>query len=145
VLIERAGLAALLPHADAMLLLDGVEFWDAQRIICVSMQHRAPDNPLRARTGLSSIHAVEFAAQAMAVHGGLTRASTQRPRVGLLLSVRDCVFHARRLDEIDSPLRIEAEQMGSNEETRLYRFRVSSQDVVLAEGRAAVMLRQDAQ
>jgi predicted hotdog family 3-hydroxylacyl-ACP dehydratase len=143
-LIDRAALAALLPHSGAMLLLDGVESWDAQRIICVSMQHRAADNPLRVGTRLSAIHAIEFAAQAMAAHSGLMAEARRRPRAGWLLSVRDCVFHGQSLDDIASPLRIEAEQMGSNEDTRLYRFRVSAQEAVLAEGRAAVMLRREA-
>jgi predicted hotdog family 3-hydroxylacyl-ACP dehydratase len=123
-----------------MCLLDSVEYWDGQRIICTSTQHRSAVNPLRTRAGLSSLHGIEFAAQAMAAHGGLTAAGREAPHVGLLLSVRDCVFHCRRLDDIAAPLTIEAEQMGNNEETRLYRFRVSAQDVLLVAGRAAVML-----
>jgi predicted hotdog family 3-hydroxylacyl-ACP dehydratase len=63
----------------------------------------------------------------------------------LLLSVRDCVFHCRRLDDIAASLTIEAEQMANNGLTRLYRFKVSAQDVLLVEGRAAVMLRAGAQ
>jgi predicted hotdog family 3-hydroxylacyl-ACP dehydratase len=81
----------------------------------------------------------------MAAHGGLTTAGRDTPRVGLLLSVRDCVFHCRRLDDIAVPLTIEALQMANNEETRLYRFKVSADDVLLVEGRVAVMLRGGAQ
>jgi hypothetical protein len=51
------------------------------------------------------------------------------------------VFHCRRLDDIAAPLAVEAGQMANNEETRLYRFKVSAQDILLVEGRAAVMLR----
>ena len=142
--VERAALAPLLPHAGAMMLLDGVEFWDGQRIICVTMQHRAPSNPLRTSAGLSSLHGVEFAAQAMAAHAALTSRLARRPRAGLLLSVRDCQFHVRRLDEFASPMRIEAEQMGSNDETRMYRFHLTAQDVRLLEGRLTVLLRQEA-
>ena len=141
--VESAALASLVPHAGAMVLLDGVEFWDRQRIICVSMQHRAPGNPLRTKAGLSSLHGIEFAAQAMAVHGALTGKSAGRPRTGLLLSVRDCRLHVRRLDNLASPLRIEAEQMGSNEETRMYRFELSAQEVKLIDGRLTVQLRQE--
>ena len=143
-MIERAALAQLLPHGGAMMLLDGVEFWDGQRIICVSMQHRAPGNPLRTKAGLSSLHGIEFAAQAMAAHGALIRASAQRPRTGLLLSVRNCDFHVRRLDGFDSPLRIGAEQMGSSEEARMYRFQVTARDAMLVEGRLTVLPRQEA-
>jgi predicted hotdog family 3-hydroxylacyl-ACP dehydratase len=139
-IMDRATIQALIPQKDAMCLLDSVEYWDGQRIICTSTQHRSAVNPLRTRAGLSSLHGIEFAAQAMAAHGGLTVAGREAPHVGLLLSVRDCVFHCRRLDDIAAPLTIEAEQMGNNEETRLYRFRVSAQDVLLVAGRAAVML-----
>ncbi len=144
-IMDRAAIQALIPQKGAMCLLDSVEYWDSQRIICTSTQHQSVGNPLRTRAGLSSLHGIEFAAQAMAAHGGLTAAGRQTPHVGLLLSVRDCVFHCRRLDDIASPLAIEAGQMGNNEETRLYRFKVSAQDVLLVEGRAAVMLRGGAQ
>ena len=143
-IMDHAALEALIPHKDAMCLLDGVEFWDGLRIICTSTRHRSAGNPLRTRAGLSSLHGIEFAAQAMAAHSGLTAAGRGPPHVGFLLSVRDCVFHCRRLDDIAATLTIEAEQTGNNEETRLYRFKVSAQDVLLVEGRAAVMLRGDA-
>jgi predicted hotdog family 3-hydroxylacyl-ACP dehydratase len=60
------------------------------------------------------------------------------------LSVRDCEFHRRGLDEIEGVLIIEAEQMGENDATRLYRFKVSGQGALAVEGRAAVMLRDGA-
>ena len=137
-IMDRAAIQKLIPQKDAMCLLDSVEFWDDQRIICTSAQHGSVVNPLRTRAGLSTLHGIEFAAQAMAAHGGLTAAGRAR---GLLLSVRDCVFHCRRLDDIAAPLTIEAEQMGNNDNTRLYRFKVSAQDVLLVEGRVAVLLR----
>jgi predicted hotdog family 3-hydroxylacyl-ACP dehydratase len=143
-IIGREALAALIPQKGTMCLLDGVDYWDDQRIICTSTQHRSAANPLRTRAGLSSLHGIEFAAQAMAAHGGLTASSQPRPGVGLLLSARDCVFHCRRLDAIVAPLTVEAQQMGSNDETRLYRFKVSAQGLPLVEGRAAVMLRAGA-
>jgi len=141
---DRATIEALIPQQGAMCLLDSVEYWDGQRIICTSMQHRSVVNPLRTRAGLSSLHGIEFAAQAVAAHGGLTANGQERPRVGLLLSARDCVFHRRRLDELAGPLVIEAEQLGNTDQTRLYRFKVSAQDALVVEGRAAVMLREGA-
>ena len=144
-IMDHAALEALIPQKDAMCLLDSVEYWDGQRIICTSARHRFAGNPLRTPAGLSSLHGIEFAAQAMAAHGGLTADGQEPPHVGLLLSVRDCVFHCRRLDDIAASLTIEAEQMANNGLTRLYRFKVSAQDVLLVEGRAAVMLRAGAQ
>lgn len=141
---DRATIESLIPQQGAMCLLDGIEYWDGQRIICTTMQHRSVDNPLRTRNGLSSLHGIEFAAQAVAAHGGLTALGQARPRMGLLLSVRDCGFHRRRLDDIEGALVIEAEQMGTNDQTRLYRFKVSAQDTLVVEGRVAVLLREEA-
>jgi predicted hotdog family 3-hydroxylacyl-ACP dehydratase len=142
--MDRARIETLIPQQGAMCLIDRVDFWDGQRIICFTMQHVALTNPLRTPEGLSSLHGIEFAAQAMAVHGGLTATGQRRPRVGLLLSARDCRFHRKRLDDIAGPLTIEAEQMGNHEDTRLYRFKVHTQDALLVEGRAAVMMRDGA-
>ena len=94
--------ATLIPHRASMCLLDTVEYWDAERVICRTSQHRSPGNPLRANARLSSIHGIEFAAQAMAVHGGLLSPNGAAPSVGLLVSLRDCVLHCERLDVLDS-------------------------------------------
>jgi len=142
---DRTTLASLIPQQGAMCLLDSVEFWDGQSIICTSMQHRSLTNPLRTPAGLSSLHGIEFAAQAVAAHGGLTMPGQATPRVGLLLSARDCVFHRRRLDDLAAPLHIEAEQMGNNDSTRLYRFRLLAEGAPVVEGRVAVMLREEAE
>ena len=153
-IMDRAAIQALIPQKDAMCLLDRVEYWDGRRIICTSTQHRSAVNPLRTSAGLSSLHGIEFAAQShvisamssarrfsRCIRSWSASAGRETPHVGLLLSVRDCVFHCRRLDDIAAPLTIEAEQMGNNGEARLYRYKVSAQDVLLVEGRAAVMLR----
>jgi predicted hotdog family 3-hydroxylacyl-ACP dehydratase len=144
-IVERARIESLIPQQGAMCLIDRIEHWDSQRIICSTMQHRSPDNPLRARGILSSLHAIEFAAQAVAAHGGLVAVGKAPPRAGLLLSARDCRFIRSRLDDIDGPLAIEAVRIGDNGETQLYRFRVSAQDIVVAEGRTAVVLQGDAE
>lgn len=138
-IISRAQIEALIPQQGAMCLLDRVDFWDGQSIICSTMQHLAATNPLRTFNGLSSLHGIEFAAQAMATHGGLTATGQPRPRVGLLLSARDCVFYRNRLDDIVGSLVIEAAQLGSHDGTRLYRFKLSAQGDAVVDGRAAVL------
>ena len=141
---DHAAIESLIPHKGAMCLLDGIEYQDGQRIICSTMQHRSTSNPLRTSAGLSSLHAIEFAAQAVAVHGGLMATAQTRPRTGLLLSARDCRFHVRRIDDIEGLLVIEAGQVGNNSETLLYDFKVRAHDVLLAEGRVTVLLTNGA-
>jgi predicted hotdog family 3-hydroxylacyl-ACP dehydratase len=132
----------LVPHAGAMCLLDGVESWDAERIRCVTRQHRSASNPLAVDGKLSSIHGIEFAAQAMAAHGALIAAG-QRATAGLLLSVRHCRLHQRRLDDIEGPLSVIANLVAGNDDMWMYDFLLQSAARTVVEGRASVLQRLD--
>lgn len=142
--IDRAWIAARIPHSGAMCLLDGVQAWDETRIRCAATSHRDPKNPLRSRERLAAVCGVEYAAQAMAVHGALLcamdGAAAGRPRAGFLASVRNVVAHVERLDTITTPLVVEAERVSGSGNTILYDFTVRGEDRVLLTGRAAVML-----
>src|SRR2546429_9316134 len=91
VITDPDAIAAMLPHAGTMRLIDSVVHWDAECVVCSSERHHAHDNPLRSGGRLSAIHGIEFGAQAMAVHGFVARARTSAV-AGLLTSVRDCRF-----------------------------------------------------
>ncbi|MGH8502676.1 MAG: hypothetical protein ACREVE_09435, partial [Gammaproteobacteria bacterium] len=69
--VDKDAIRALIPHAGTMCLLDAVLEWDDESIHCTSETHRAADNPLRREGRLSALHAFEYGAQAVAVHGGL--------------------------------------------------------------------------
>lgn len=146
-LIERDELCALIPHAGNMCLLDAVQAWDQQRIVCVSYTHRQLDNPLRRFHGkgqvagaLASIHAVEYGAQAMAVHGGLlARESGAKAAPGYLAALRDVQLYGLTLDPIKGPLIVEAEQVLAGGGNLMYNLRVSSADVAIVSARATVI------
>lgn len=139
--LDRDWIAARIPHSGSMCLLDAVIAWDAERIRCTATSHLASDNPLRSRGRLASVCGIEYAAQAMAAHGALVGADDgKRPRVGMLTSVRGVETHVDRLDTLDGPLDIEAERMGGDDNTVLYRFTVRCADRMLVSGRAAVIL-----
>ena len=138
--LDHEEIAALIPHAGVMCLLDGVIHWDRGSVRCVSGRHRLPDNPLRRAGALGGLSGIEFAAQAMALHGRLTAAGEARPRMGYLVSLRDVVCRAARLDGIADDLVITAERLAGEEHEALYRFAVESGGLRLLEGRAAVML-----
>jgi len=142
--LERAEIAARIPHFGAMCLLDCVEQWDQQKARCRADSHRLAGNPLRAHGRLAAACAIEYAAQAMAVHGSLLMPETAAPRMGFLASVRGATLHAGRLDTIDGDLIIEVERFSSDGNCVLYDFRVSGDDRLLADGRAAVMLNAEA-
>jgi len=143
VTIDRAEIARLVPHAGAMCLLDAVVAWDRDRIVCHSFRHQASDNPLRANDRLPAIHAIEFAAQAMAVHHRLTGEPVTTLRHGLLVSVRQCTFASDRLDTCASPLVIEAIRVAAMADSLTYRFTVGPAEMAVVEGRASVLLLAD--
>jgi predicted hotdog family 3-hydroxylacyl-ACP dehydratase len=139
--LDAAGVAALLPHAGAMCLIDGITAYDERRIACVTARHRDPANPLREDGRLSALCGIELAAQAMALHGALV-AGGGRPTLGWLARVRDCVVQCERMDDLPSPLHIEAERLAGDARALSYRFTVrASQSVVLA-GSALIALAE---
>jgi predicted hotdog family 3-hydroxylacyl-ACP dehydratase len=136
--IDQDGIRQLIPHAGAMCLLDRVEAWDATRIRCASASHHRADNPLRHAGSLRAICGVEYAAQAMALHGAL--GSGQRSRAGLLVSLRSVVCAVAHLDGEPGELTVEAERLLGDDERAMYAFRVLAGKRELLSGRATVVL-----
>jgi predicted hotdog family 3-hydroxylacyl-ACP dehydratase len=141
--LTRADIAALIPHTGAMCLLDGVVAWDEDRIQCVSESHHDPANPLRIGGQLPAVCGIEYAAQAMAAHGGLAGKVSGRPRTGFLASVRDVTCHRGRLDDIEGRLVVEAARVMGDGNRVIYEFRLKVGDVDVLSGRAAVVLDAD--
>jgi len=138
--LDRAQIAALIPHSGAMCLLDGVREWDGERIVCISSSHGAPDHPLRVGDGVPVLCGVEYAAQAMAVHGGLTALEGRRPRAGYLAALRDVRCGQARLDQVEGEIEIEAARLMGEAATVIYQFHLRSQGRDLLSGRATVVL-----
>lgn len=142
--LNHAWIANHIPHQGTMCLLKKVQSWDNEKIVCVADSHRVQDNPLRAHGKLGIACGIEYAAQAMAVHGALLApANSERPKVGYLVSVRNTIMSVTRLDEIAHDLLITAVCMMANESNMLYHFTLTANDQVLLEGRATVVLNAD--
>lgn len=127
-----------------MCLLDEVVHWNATRVQCRSSTHRDPTNPLRARDRLAAVCGIEYAAQAMAVHGALiasriAASPKNAPVGGYLASVRNVTLFANRLDDIETDLVATAELVTGDERTVLYDFSVSANNQVLVTGRATIV------
>lgn len=136
---DRTWIAARIPHAGSMCLLDGVVSWSQDRIHCRASSHRDPGNPLRAGGRLGIANGIEYAAQAMAVHGALRAGSEAAPRAGFLTSVRDVEFLASALDG-EADLDLHAECLNGDGNHLMYAFRVEAAGTPLITGRASVML-----
>lgn len=143
-MIERAELESLIPHAGGMCLLDAVVAWDAESISCISGSHRLSDNPLRSNDRLHSLHLAEYGAQAMAVHGGLlARAEGRTAPPGFLAMLRGIQLHRQRVDDLPGELAVSARQMMAADSGWTYSFEVSHQGEKLAEGRVMVMVQPE--
>ena len=139
--LGREWLAAHLPHQGSMSLLDEIVRWDATTILARARRHGDPDHPLRRGGELPIAAGIEYGAQAAAAHGALAAGSAS-PQAGLLASVRDVTFHARRLDDVPGPLEIVAEQLGGGAAGVMYRFTLSAAGRPLVEGRVTVAFRR---
>lgn len=138
VLIPRERLLDLVPHAGSMCLLDSVNEYSRDEIVCETSSHRDPANPLRRDHALSALHLVEYAAQAMAAHGALIAEGTAQP--GMLAALRDVRLHVGHVHDIPGKLTVRARRRLARDEGLLYEFSVSGNGQLLCEGRIAIAL-----
>ena len=141
--IEIDRIRKLIPHSGTMCLLERVLDYGTQSIRCETRSHLDPANPLRRNGHLSSISGIEYAAQAMGLHGALkqsaaTAASVHAPNVaqkrpsrpnrsrhGYLVSVRETHCHTRYLDEFSAALDVSAEFVFGDTSGMIYTFVVT--------------------
>jgi predicted hotdog family 3-hydroxylacyl-ACP dehydratase len=154
--LDHDAIEQLVPHRGPMCLLDRLEQWSEASIVCTASNFRNPRHPLRSRSGLLASAAIEYAAQAMALHGALLgRASGKPPSAGYLASARSVRLSRWRLDDLPfsdvnrnasvdettrDALRIEATRQAGDARQILYAFTVDHRSIRIAEGRAAVVL-----
>jgi predicted hotdog family 3-hydroxylacyl-ACP dehydratase len=139
--IDHHWIVAHIPHQGSMCLLDAVDVWNETEIVCTASSHRLADNPLRAAGRLGITTGIEYAAQAMAVHGALLANDHAAPAAGYLTSVREVCWERPRLDDIAGDLTVRAERISGNEVNVLYNFSIAGAGEVLLSGRASVMLK----
>ena len=138
--LDHDWIAAHIPHQADMCLLDCVSTWDENCIVCTATSHTRLGNPLRAGNALGIVCGIEYAAQAMAIHGALLAGDQMRPQIGFLTSVREVIWHCARLDNLPSPLVVSVERISGNTDSLLYGFNLTCDTQCLLQGRASVML-----
>ena len=121
--IDRTRILQLVPHQGAMCLWDAVEAWDAGSIRLRSGTHRDAAHPLRSGDRLRA-----------AASGGAAQP-------GMLVALRGVELHVERVDTLSGDLECEAHVLVEGEGSQQYGFRITHAGALLAEGRAAVMLR----
>lgn len=138
-----------LPHSGNMCLLDEITQADELTLTAQAISHRDIHNPLRLNKKISSINGIEYAAQAMAVHGSLL---SEQPQAGYIATVRNIeiktpyLFDEKKSEGQEtgkgSPLLIKVEQLMSNENGFTYQFYISCEQQALISGKITVFLTQ---
>lgn len=139
-MLDREQILRRVPHQGAMCLWDEVMAWTPQDIHLRAFNHRDPAHPLRSAGRLRALHLCEYGAQAMAVHGGL-RAAAGAVTPGVMVALRDVQLQVARIDDLPGALEAVAQVLAESPGSQQYAFRISHAGVLLAEGRAAVMLQ----
>ena len=140
-LIDKPEIRTLIPHAGTMCLLDNVIDWDDESIVCITGTHRDKTNPLRRDGRLSSLNALEYGAQAAAIHGGLrARAAGTIAPACYLAALRDAHLYVGRLDDLASPLEVRAKRLFGDAGNTVYQCEVATGDIRVADARVTIML-----
>jgi predicted hotdog family 3-hydroxylacyl-ACP dehydratase len=137
-LLNHDELCRLIPHHGTMCLLDGVIEWNENEIQCQATSQSAPNNPLQSNGAVGAINGVEYAAQAMAVHGALLAQDSAKPDVAYLAAVRGVQLHCDTLHE-EAVLTLHCQRLGGDSNGFIYAFRVLGESSLLLEGRATVI------
>lgn len=127
-----------------MCLLNGVDHYDDWRIVCRAHSHRDAHNPLRYAEQLSVQAGIEYAAQAMAVHGGLLahrHDAHALPRQGMIAVLTDVRWHTERLDTLTDDLIVSAERLAALPQGLHYRFALHCNHQMLLEGEMMIALQ----
>ena len=151
--LDHAGIAARLPHAGAMCLLQAVHAWGADHLHASASNQADPQHPLRLNGELPAASAIEYAAQATALHAALMaeQAAAQAaatgsapppaPRPGFLASARRVALQVARLDDVPGALQVQVRCLAAAAHQASYEFTLrSAAGQPLAEGRVSVVL-----
>ena len=136
------GIAALVPHAGAMCLLDAVLDWSDGDIRCRAVSHLRADHPLRRHGRLAALCGVEYALQAMALHGALRDGGRAQP-AGYAAALRSVACGVAELDAPPGgPLLVSAACERADPGGMIYRFSVVREvdGHALVAGQAVVIL-----
>ncbi len=140
--LSRLELSKFLPHGDGMCLLSSVENWDASSITCLTSTHRDFHNPLRRQGVLVILSGLEYAAQAMGVHVGITRGISEiNASVGYLGAVRQLKIGTHTFQQFTDDLTIEASLLMEQNKSFIYVFSIKVRETMLLEGRASIFIQ----
>jgi len=137
-MLDAAAIAALLPHSGRMCLLESVMACDAHTIQCGATSHRDPGNPLRGIAGLDVFAGIEYAAQAAALHGAISR-NENAPRSGVLAALKNVDASRKWLHDCTPEIRVDVTLRHADPAGGVFLFSLRSGDEVVLQGQFTLM------
>ena len=137
----REAIARLVPHQGAMCLLERVRSCDAAGIVCAAVTHRDPAHPLRRDGVLPAVCGLEYALQAMALHGALTDGAAQGR--GFLAGLSGVAMAVERLDEVVGDLLVTATALARESRGFISGLEVAGDGRLLLSGSETIVLVQE--
>lgn len=142
-MLDTAELYHSLPHGDDMRLLDRVVHFDADSIRCMANSHRDRENPMRIDNSLPILCGLEYAAQALALHGVLV--ASRSPDIVLnrdqifIVMVKGVSCRVDRLDVYDAELQVNGRIVFRQNAAAVYDFSLEADGDILIEGQVGLM------
>ncbi len=142
--MSKQQLCELIPHEGNMSLLDSVEKFDENQIICLSSTHKQKNNPLRESSRLGCVNGIEYGAQAIAVHGGLMAQENnyELPRSGFLVQVKELEFTDCDLSALPGDLTIQAQPILFDQSSMIYTITIEHKHDKLMQGRLMIVINR---
>ncbi len=139
-LILRQQIASLIPHGEAMCLLDQVTDWDAHHLNAITESHRRADNPLFESERMDTVALVEYGAQAAAIHAALQQSGLGAARPAYLGAIKKLRLYSQYVDTGVAELQIEAQCIFSDNNGAIYDIWARAGGNDLISGRIVLVL-----
>ncbi|MBF0263671.1 MAG: phosphotransferase [Gammaproteobacteria bacterium] len=143
--IKKKEIKKLIPHSGNMCLIEEVLEADKQSLKARSQTHLSENNPLRVNGQIHIVNAVEYAAQAMAIHGALLSLKDSDEVVvkqGYIVSLRNINTYIEYLPVSESDLLVAINLLMGSETGYSYEFEVKNKNNLLISGRISIFLSE---
>ncbi len=140
--ILAADLYQHLPHGGNMQLIKKVKAWDEHSIHCQTNSHLSRSNPLLDASHLPATSAIEYAAQALALHGVIKKQAKgllDQANKAFVVSAKGLHFDQVNLSQFEQTLDVSATVLIGNSQSAVYSVQVSAGDHCFLKGDLGVM------
>ena len=138
-LIQRQQIAQLIPHGEAMCLLDQITGWDEHHLNATTASHRLADNPLIENGRMDAVALVEYGAQAAAVHAALRQSGLGAARPAYLGAIKRLRLFFQDVDTRVDELQIRVQCIFNEDNGAIYDIRACAEGNDLMTGRIVLI------